>query len=52
MVKPQAVPEPAPPADPQVPPNVWSLHLRAPDAANATYRDHPALIIWHFQLDA
>ena len=51
IVKPRAVPEPAPPADPQAPPDVWSLHLRAPDAANATYRDHPALIIWHFQLD-
>jgi len=47
IVGPQAAPEPGPPASP---PNVWQLHLLAPDAANATYRDHPALIIWHFQL--
>ncbi|MBA3232842.1 MAG: hypothetical protein H0T17_02675 [Propionibacteriales bacterium] len=41
------LPEPAASAHP---PNVCDLHPSAPDAANATYQGHPALIIWHFQL--
>ncbi len=44
------LPEPAASAHPEHPPNVWDLHPLAPDAANATYQGHPALIIWHFQL--
>lgn len=44
-------PAPAPPGDP---PDIWQLHSWAADAADATYRDDPCLIVWHFQrpLDA
>jgi len=33
------------------PPNIWVLHTFCPAATNAAYRDNPAAIIWHFQLD-
>ena len=36
---------------PGEPPNIWSLHALAPAATNAAWRDNPAAIIWHFQLD-
>ncbi|HEX7254586.1 MAG TPA: methyltransferase domain-containing protein [Gaiellaceae bacterium] len=32
------------------PPNVWSLHRRAPEATNAAWRGSPAAIVLHFQL--
>jgi hypothetical protein len=34
------------------PPDIWSLHRWCAAAANAAYRDHPAAIIWDFQLAA
>lgn len=37
---------------PGKPPNIWSLHALATDAANAAWRGQPAAIIWHFQLAA
>ena len=33
------------------PPNIWSLHALAPAATNAAWRDNPAAIVLHFQLD-
>jgi ubiquinone/menaquinone biosynthesis C-methylase UbiE len=34
------------------PPNIWSLHARAPAATNAAWRGQPVAIIWQFQLSA
>jgi SAM-dependent methyltransferase len=34
------------------PPDIWSLHRWCAAASNAAYRDHPAAIIWDFQLTA
>ena len=50
VADPEEAPEPL--GDPGDPPDVWALHSWAPDAANATYRDHPALVVWDFQLEA
>jgi ubiquinone/menaquinone biosynthesis C-methylase UbiE len=36
---------------PDDPPNIWILHTFCPEATNAAYRDNPAAIVWHFQLD-
>jgi SAM-dependent methyltransferase len=36
---------------PGEPPNVWALHRWAPTATNATYRDSPAVLVLHLQLD-
>ncbi|MEP6666192.1 MAG: class I SAM-dependent methyltransferase [Nocardioidaceae bacterium] len=47
----ESVTTPAPPEYPEEPPNVWALHPWAAEATNAAYRDHPAAIVWHFQLD-
>jgi ubiquinone/menaquinone biosynthesis C-methylase UbiE len=33
------------------PPSIWVLHTLCPAATNAAYRDNPAAIIWHFQLE-
>jgi SAM-dependent methyltransferase len=33
------------------PPNIWSLHRWCSAATNAAYRDTPAVIVWHFQLE-
>jgi hypothetical protein len=33
------------------PPSIWVLHTFCPAATNAAYRDNPAAIIWHFQLE-
>jgi len=33
------------------PPSIWLLHTFCPAATNAAYRDNPAAIIWHFQLE-
>jgi SAM-dependent methyltransferase len=41
---------PVPDHVPGAPPNIWALHRWCPTAANAAYRDTPAVIIWHFQL--
>jgi len=30
--------------------DIWALHPYCPEATNATFRDTPAAIIWHFQL--
>ncbi len=38
--------------DPAEPPDIWELHDWAAEAANATYRDEPCLIVWDFQLEA
>lgn len=43
-------PSPVPPHVPGAPPNIWSLHPWCPEATNATYRDTPTAIVWHFQL--
>ena len=32
------------------PPDIWRLHARAIAATNAAWRDNPAAIVWHFQL--
>jgi SAM-dependent methyltransferase len=32
------------------PPNIWALHARCPEAANAAWLGKPAVIVWHFQL--
>lgn len=42
-------PAPTPPEDPADPPDVWELHEWAAEAANAAYRDEPALIVWDFE---
>lgn len=34
------------------PPDIWNLHPWAPAATNASYRDKPHFIVWHFELDA
>jgi ubiquinone/menaquinone biosynthesis C-methylase UbiE len=44
--------EPAPEHMPGEPPNIWALHPFAPAATNAAYRDSPAAIVLHFELDA
>ncbi len=36
--------------EPGAPPDVWALHEWTPEAANATYRDEPVLIVWDFEL--
>jgi ubiquinone/menaquinone biosynthesis C-methylase UbiE len=36
--------------DPTVPPNIWQLHRWCAEATNAAFRDNPAAIIWHFEL--
>lgn len=42
---------PVPPLAPSgTPPNIWSLHRLAPDAANAAYEGSPMAIVWRFQL--
>lgn len=41
---------PVPSHVPGAPPDIWSLHPWCAEATNATYRDTPAAIIWHFQL--
>jgi len=41
---------PPPEHDPDEAPDIWALHAYATEATNATYRDLPAAIIWHFQL--
>jgi len=33
------------------PPSIWVLHTFCPAATNAAYRDNPAAIVWHFQLE-
>ncbi|MBA3311079.1 MAG: class I SAM-dependent methyltransferase [Nocardioidaceae bacterium] len=43
---------PVPAHVPDTPPDIWSLHPWCPAAANAAWRDKPAAIIWHFQLDS
>jgi len=43
-----ALPKPPPPAYDQFPPNICALHPWAPEAATASYRDPPALIIWQY----
>ncbi len=46
---PPTVDDPGPaPAD--APYDIWALHRFATEATNATYRDSPAAIVWHFQL--
>ena len=41
---------PPPEHDPDGAPDIWALHVHATEATNATYRDLPAAIIWHFQV--
>lgn len=41
--------EPPPEHDPNEAPSIWALHRYATEATNATYRDLPAAVIWHFQ---
>jgi hypothetical protein len=36
---------------PGEPPNIWALHPFAPAATNAAYRDSPAAIVLHFQVE-
>jgi hypothetical protein len=46
-------PDEMPPTEPMpssTPPDIWALHSWAAAATNATYRDQPAAIVWHFQL--
>lgn len=55
FVGPDGVPLGAPGAVPPLapsgtPPNIWSLHPLAPDAANAVYEGSPMAIVWRFQL--
>ncbi len=56
MVDPDGTPlgarGPAPDHIPDTPPNIWALHHWSAAATNAAYRGNPAVIIWHFQLDA
>jgi SAM-dependent methyltransferase len=47
VVDPNATPPSAPPEHPS---DIWSLWPCCPAAINAAYRDHPILIVWHFQL--
>lgn len=35
---------------PDGPPNMWLLHYWFPAATRAAFRNHPAALIWHFQL--
>ena len=54
LVDPNGIPpaaEPAPALVTDAPSNIWALHSFATEAANAAYRDAPAAIIWHFQLE-
>jgi SAM-dependent methyltransferase len=44
-------PDTAPLAGPlSHPADIWSLQTWCPAATNAFYRDHPPVVIWHFQL--
>lgn len=42
--------DPGPVTEPGSPPDIWALHPWAAEASSATYRDHPALVVWHFRL--
>jgi hypothetical protein len=38
------------PVLPDLPPDPYRLHCRAPVATNAAYQDQPGAIFWQFQL--
>jgi len=45
------LPTPTQVEHPDLPPNIWELHAWAAEAANATKRDDPALIVWDLELE-